>query len=845
MSLVTLLSAVLSVAAAAETKGVVDFERDVFPILEQNCFECHGSESREGGLRFTNRVDALELNDSGKPAIVPNNVAASELIARVTSDDTEIAMPPDGKRLSTTQVATLKRWIEGGADWPTSASSLSRHWAYVAPERPQRPIVADSSWPRNDIDYFVLSRMEEEALSPSPVAPRERLLRRVYLDLIGLPPSIEQLDSFLADSSDGAFERVVDQLLASSRFGEKWARGWLDLARYSDSNGYQADQIRQMWAYRDWVIDALNSDMPYDQFTIEQLAGDLLPNATHSQKTATGFHRATTCNVEAGVDPEGNRTDQVIDRVNTTATVWLGTTLACAQCHNHKYDPFSQKEYYQVFSFFNNTPMEVEKNDDNPNNVQFNFWGPKLKLPMATARLEEMESVSAKLNAARDSLQSAESSVVAQLAEWEDALSDEQRDRLPELVKEAIETNLPDRSKAQRQEIEKHAKSLNPQVKELRVAVNKLQKRLDKLAPDTTLVMVEMPNHRQTNIFVRGDFLNRGPVVEADVPAALHAFPETLPRNRLGFAKWLASRQNPLVARVAVNRWWAEIFGSGLVRTAEDFGVKGDSPSHPQLLDWLAVEFMEKNWSMKHILKQIVMSATYRQDSTVTDGRFRTDPYNRWLSYGPRVRLPAESIRDNALFICGLLSHGRGGAPVFPPQPDGIWHQTGRNEPVYKVASDERRYRRGVYVVWRRAAPYPSFVNFDAPDRMSCTVRRAKTNTPLQALTLMNDEAYVEAAVALGAIIAMHDAPTSDEKVAFAFQRCLARSPNLEELAVVRDIFTHELNRLQTQPEVSKEIIGAFQLPAGIARPADVNSWAAWFCVANVLLNLDETITKN
>ena len=829
----------------ADNRNNVDFDRDVWPILEQHCVDCHGEENREGGLRLTTRNDALALNDSGKPAIVPQNTAGSELIARLTTDDDDQAMPLDADRLSDEQIGTLRRWITEGALWPDAADESPRHWSYVAPQRPARPQVFHPTWAKTELDFFVLAKLENQELKPSPPASRARLLRRVYLDLIGIPPSIEQVDAFLADGSDDAFERVVDQLLASSHFGEKWARGWLDLARYSDSNGYQADQIRHMWAYRDWVIDAFNNDMPFDQFTIEQIAGDLLPNASVSQRIATGFHRATTCNVEAGVDPEGNRTDQVIDRVNTTATVWLGTTLECAQCHNHKYDPFSQQDYYQIFAFFNNTPIEVEKDNDNANNVQFNFWGPKLELPVNAKRFDALESATVELNEARQRLKQEESVAVENLSGWECALTDKERAALPKAVGEALNTPPADRTKQQLNIIKKHVRTNAPEVKRTRAKVAELEKCIAELSPDTTLVMVEMAKPRDTNIFIRGEFLNEGPQVQANVPSALHAFPEQLPRNRLGFSKWLVDEDNPLIARVAVNRWWSEIFGTGLVKTSEDFGKQGDPPTHPALLDWLAVEFMENGWSRKHILKRIVMSTTYQQDSIVSADHLRIDPANQWLSRGPRFRLPAESIRDNALAVSGLLSKHRGGEPVFPPQPVGIWHQTGRNEPIYNPDSSERRYRRGIYVVWRRAAPYPSFVNFDAPDRMSCTVERPRTNTPLQALTLLNDEAFVESAKSLAAAIDSYQANTIDEKIAFGFRRCVARNPHAAETSVIREIYTNEVNRLKDQTGASSKIIGEFQLPSGIERPTDLDSWAAWFCVSNVLLNLDETITKN
>lgn len=847
-----LLRAILVVAlliAVRQEHSVVaadiDFQQDVLPILRKHCFECHGDESREGGLRLTNRADALALNDSGIPAIVPHHPTDSELIRRLTTDDDDLKMPLDAERLSANEVTAMTRWIEQGAKWPPTFGEQPKHWSYVAPQRPQRPIVRNTTWPQSEIDYFVLAGLEAAGLSTSERASRGRLLRRVYLDLIGLPPTIRQQNEFFADTSDLAFEKVVDQLLSSKHFGEKWARGWLDLARYSDSNGYQADQIREMWAFRDWVIDALNNDMPFDQFTIEQLAGDLLPSPTIAQKVATGFHRATTCNVEAGVDPEGNRTDQVVDRVNTTATVWLGTTLECAQCHNHKYDPFSQKEYYQVFSFFNNTPVEVRKDNENPKNVQFNFWGPKLKLELDDDVIQKRAQAESELAEAKANLRRAKDHAKSMAEEWESSLSEPQRKALPRQVKAAISIESNKRTKQQTNQIVAHLQSIDAEVIRCQDKLTKLSKLVEELAPDSTLVMVELPEPRQTNIMIRGEFLNKGPEVAPAVPDVLHSFPRESPRNRLGFARWLVSPNNPLVARVTVNRWWAEIFGTGIVRTSEDFGTQGDPPSHPELLDWLSIEFMESGWSMKHVLKQIVMSATYQQDSNVSDESLLADPGNRLLSRGPRFRLPAESIRDNALRISGLLSDYQRGEPVYPPQPAGLWKQTGRNEPIYNVDLSERRYRRGIYVVWRRAAPYPSFVNFDAPDRMSCVVERSVTNTPLQALTLLNDEVYVEAAKALALAISDEPANSIDDRIHFAFRRTLARTPNAEELKIVRQLYNGELMRLAAASDRSSEIIGSFADWRESNDPADLNSWGAWFCVANVLLNLDETITKN
>lgn len=670
----------------------------------------------------------------------------------------------------------------------------STHWAYVAPIAPHPPAVQRTGWPHNPIDRFVLARLEARGLQPSPPATPARLLRRVYLDLIGLPPTPEQLATFLADPAPEAYKKTVERLLASPRYGEKWARQWLDLARYSDSNGYQADQLRDLWAYRDWVIGAMNADLPFDQFTIEQLAGDLLPHATRAQKIATGFHRATTCNVEAGVDPEENRTNQVIDRVNTTATVWLGTTLGCAQCHDHKYDPFTQKEYYQLFAFFNNTPLEVKL----ASGVRYDFYGPKLELPRTADGL-----------ARRAKLQRL-------CARSQRALAQAKAAGKPQAT-----------------------------IDRLQQAVAQARKQCDACKPPTTLIMVEMERPRPTHVFLRGQFLNLGLEVKPAVPTVLHAWPTAAPHNRLGLARWLVDPKNPLVARVTVNRWWAEIFGRGLVRTTGDFGTQGARPSHPALLDWLATDFMRHGWSMKRVHQQIVLSATYQQSVRATPDLRAQDPDNILLARGPHFRMPAEMLRDNALAISGLLSTKMGGPPVYPPQPAGLWHQAGRNEPKYQAETGENRFRRGIYVIWRRAAPFPGFVNFDAPDRMRCVAQRSRTNTPMQALTLLNDEVFVECAKALAArILTERPQQTFAERIRYAMRLCVAREPTAAEEAYLASTYWRELQEFSAHPQSAIALIGDFQPPAARLAPSARNEWAAWFCIANILLNLDETISK-
>ena len=786
----TLIFGVSLSVFAGETD--VDFEKQIWPILQSRCVSCHGSEAAEGGLRLTDAAFAFARVDSGEFAITPGDLSQSTLWTRVTNHDEDVRMPPEGEPLEPHELALIRNWIASGARW-TSPSKATTHWAFVAPQKPALPPDA-SGWARNEIDRFVLARMKSQGLRPSDEAEPARLIRRLYLDLIGLPPSVDEVNRFAQDPSDAAYARIVDRLLSSPRYGEKWARHWLDLARYSDSNGYQADQIREMWAFRDWVIHAMNDDMPYDQFTIEQLAGDLLPNATLDQQIATGFHRATTCNVEAGVDPEGNRTDQVIDRVNTTGTTWLGMTVSCAQCHNHKYDPITQQEYYELFAFFNNTPIEVKQ--DAAKSVSFSFYGPKLPLPEESGRVLRRKELSAQI--------------------------------------EKIDEQIAAHKKAKK-------KSLLARVQKQK---RELASELDRLAMPTTLVMQEMGEPRDTSLLIRGDFLHPGDRVQAGVPAVLHDYPDDAPRNRLGLARWMVDPNNPLTARVAVNRWWYEFFGRGIVTTLDDFGTQGDRPTHTELLDWLAIWLQENDWSMKATHRLIANSSTYRQTAKVNTSGEPSDPDNRWLARGPRNRLTAELIRDNALAISGLLVNQMDGPPIYPPQPDGLWHQTGRNEPVFHVAKDHDRHRRAIYVVWRRAAPYPSFINFDAPDRMTCVAKRPNTNTPLQALTLLNDEVYVEIAKAM-AIRIMREASdrSLDSQLEYAMQIALARSPTAEELSLLRQLFDAEYDELGgDRKRVAQLVQGTEWLRMPV--PDDRQTWGAWFSVCNAILNLDETISK-
>ncbi|MEZ6053634.1 MAG: DUF1553 domain-containing protein [Planctomycetaceae bacterium] len=808
---------------------------DVQRLLTQHCRECHGDKEPESGLRLTGRANLTQLNDSGLPAVVLNDGDQSELLRRVTIEGDE-RMPPEGEPLTSDEIDLLRRWIDAGVPW-RDESDQKIHWSYVKPVRPVPPVLKQQDWGHNEIDTFVLAKLEgiDPAVSPARTAEPATLLRRVYLDLIGIPPSVEEVDAFLDDPSSEHYEQIVEALLDSPHYGEKWARSWLDLARYADSNGYQADQFREIWAYRDWVVSALNHDMSFDQFTIEQLAGDLLPDATLEQKIATGFHRCTTCNVEAGVDPEENRVNQIIDRVNTTGMVWLGTTLECAQCHNHKYDPFTQQDYYQLFAFFNNTPLEVKQ--PNGEGVAFDTAGPEMELPWTEEQLRQKSKL-------EQDIERAQSLVDERLRELDDSFEKWQPSadaEFPDEIRQLVNKPVDERTEEDHEQLLKHYRESDAELTKRKKELTDLKARLKATGPSTTLVMVEQEEPRMTAIFKRGNFLAPGAAVGPTTPAALHPIEgQDESSNRLAFARWLVSADNPLVARVTVNRWWAEIFGRGIVETVEDFGVQGSPPTHPELLDWLAVEFVEHGWSMKHLHRLIVMSATYQQDSRVSPEQLEFDPDNKWLARGPRYRLPAEAIRDNALAVSGLLSRRIGGPPVYPPQPSGIWRHTGRNPPQYETDTGEDRFRRGLYVVWRRSAPYPSFVNFDAPDRAASCVKRSRTNTPLQALTLLNDPAYFEMAASLAERMELDLPDASDrERIEYGFRRTVARQPTSDEVSILHNLFKSELTQVQENSNPTVDAVGTQDGTHNVT-PRE----SAWISVANALLNLDEAITK-
>ncbi len=689
----------------------------------------------------------------------------------------------------------------------------SKHWAFILPAHAALPVVQQKDWPRNGIDFFILARLEQEQIHPSAEAGQITLLRRLSLDLIGLPPTLAEVDAFLSDKAAGAYERVVDRLLASPHYGERWGRHWLDVARYADSNGYSIDAPRSIWKYRDWVIEALNNNMPFDEFVIEQLAGDLLPNPTLDQQIATGFHRQTQINQEGGIDPEQFRVESVIDRVNTTGTAFLGLTIGCAQCHNHKFDPISQREYYQLMAFFNNTI---------PDGHGESAPGGALELPNATEPLDDIEKEIAETEAELDRYLNTKGSELAQRIE--PTLSEAQLKKFKPPIQAALKIPFASRTLKQKREVYAALGPNDADFKQRNSKLVKLEKRQPR--PVTTLVMVEQKKPRQSTIFIKGDFTRPGDLVNADVPKILPPLKKTRgsndPATRLDLARWLVDPANPLTARVAVNRIWQRYFGRGLVETENDFGTQGAPPSHPELLDWLATTFIESGWNVKALHRLIVTSASYRQSSRTRPELEVRDPNNRLLARQSRFRLDSEIVRDVSLMASGLLSEKMEGPSVFPPQPDGVMN-LGQLRRPWKVSAGSDRYRRGLYTFFWRATPHPALMVFDSPDAFSACTRRIRSNTPLQALTLLNDAAFYECAEALARRVTAEKSNDA-ERIDLAFRLCLSRAPAADERDRLLTLLKDELNRTD-----------------GSSKTKEFDSWTT---VARVVLNLDETITR-
>lgn len=942
------LGAVAPLCAAEPT---VDFNRQIKPILASKCFACHGpdAETRKAGLRLDTHEGAIAETESGGFAIVPGKPEGGDLLDRVTMEDADLRMPPaeTGKQVTPAEVELLKRWIAEGANYEP-------HWSFVRPKIHHPPATKHEAAVRNPIDRFILARLEKEGLAPSAEAERYALVRRVYLDLIGLPPTPAQADAFVNDPAPDAYERLVDRLLASPAYGERWAQVWLDLARYADSAGYAQDPPRTIWRYRDWVINAVNRGDTFDRFTIEQLAGDMLPEPSEDQLIATAFHRNTMTNSEGGTDDEEFRNAAIVDRVNTTMQVWMGMTMGCAQCHTHKYDPITQTEYFQFFAILNQTedadrgdesplqrtltPEQVtqreslaqqiakleqtlaEKSQANPTPttpkregelktryVRIELPGKNVFLHLAevqvmvdgknVAPLGKATQISTDYEGdAKRAIDGntngeyfAENSVTHTAAGddpwWEVDLGEEKA------VREIIVWNRTDGATGSRTKdarvIALNAKhepvwvaplgpppspsvklavpakhealnkqeqaalasytggaTTSPEVTKLQQDLEGLKKQLAGIQGIPTPIMRELPanKRRETRLQYRGNFLDKGPPVEPGVPAVFHKLPAGAEPNRLTLAQWLVSAENPLTARVVVNRYWEQLFGMGIVETSEDFGIQGESPTHAELLDTLAVEFMRHEWDPKWLVREIVTSATYRQSSKVSAELAARDPYNRLLARGPRNRLSAELIRDQALAAAGLLSHKLGGPSVQPPRPRlGLASAFGGSTD-WDTSPGEDKYRRGLYTSWRRTTPYPSMTTFDATSREVCTIRRIATNTPLQALVTLNDPVYVEAAQAVARRIMTEGGATAEERAALGFRLCVTRPPTAAEQARLVELYAKTLEKYRQDAAAATQMatdpLGP--APAGL----DIAELASWTVVANVLLNLDETLAK-
>jgi len=783
--LLVLLLGVMCPGAFAEEQTRIDFDRDIRPILADTCFHCHGPDraQRKADLRLDTREGAFaDLGESR--AIVPGKPDESELIHRITASEEYERMPPadSGRSLSQKQIELLTRWVADGAEW-------SHHWSFVPPERPALPPPPKHGEVHNAIDRFVLARLEEEGLKPAPAAAKEKLIRRVTFDLTGLPPTPQEIDAFLADDSPDAYEKVVDRLLASPRYGERMAMPWLDAARYADTNGYQTDGTRPMWPWRDWLIDALNANMPFDQFTLEQIAGDMLPEPSLDQLIATGFNRNHMLNGEGGRIAEESRVEYVVDRVETTTAVWLGLTAGCGRCHDHKYDPLTQEEFYGLYAYFNNVD-ETGAVDRSSSTA-----APTIRLPTdgQKAKQAELESRIRRLEEQVNELK-----------------KDEAAGTKADL--ESLEKQLADT----RRTLDKHKKSYL-----------------------ITMIMRERAKPRQTHLLLRGQYNKYGEKVSARVPDILHPLPEGAPNNRLGLARWLVDWENPLVARVTVNRFWQLFFGTGLVRTTEDFGTQGERPTHPRLLDWLATEFM-RDWNIKRMHRLIVTSATYRQSAKAAPELIARDPENRLLARGPRHRLSSFALRDQALALSGLLVEKQGGPPVQPYQPEGIWKDFSFGKIVYKQDHGEKLYRRSLYTFWRRSVGPTTM--FDTSPRQVCELRPRRTNTPLHALTLLNDPTFGEAArrVARRMIIEGGGAPA--ERLRWGFRAATARYPTPEEEQILAASLARLLKQYREQPSAAEELITVGEAPRDAS--LDPIEHAAYTGVASLILNLDEVLNK-
>lgn len=893
---------ILSVFSCNSSSEQIDFSTQIKPILNTKCITCHGGVKKSGGFSLLFKEEAFAATKSGKPAIIPGNASASEFIKRLHEDDPELRMPYEKPKLSEEEIELLTKWIDQGAKW-------GQHWAYSLPENVEVPPVTveanlmaeeNHAFVQNDIDHFILARLENESLTPNSPAAKNIVVRRLAFDLTGLPPSEELIKNFTTGTL--SYEDIVDQLMTQSTFGEKWASWWLDLARYADTKGYEKDQGRSMWRYRDWVIDAFNNDMPYDQFTTDQLAGDLLPDPSVDQLIATAFHRNTMNNDEGGTEDEEFRVASVLDRVNTTFSVWQSTTMECVQCHSHPYDPFTHDEYYKGMAFFNNTADE-DTPDESPN-VRFLNEAQKKKKEEILTWIEEY-GTQEEVSLYDDFLTFMEPKYLARnatdfvngeladtkyLALWDDGscvlkevstkgassfymyykgfmdgttmtikknnangevlanfkINKTEGNSIRKIPLKEINEKIDLYFETNNDGIPKQVSTsyiswfaFLPDIPGTTTAgfqeVN--QSFLELLNTDTPTLPIMVENNsdmaRVTQIFERGNWLLQADTVQPGTPKSLNPYKENWPQNRLGLSKWLVSKENPLTARTLVNRVWHQIFGRGIVASLEDMGTQSDPPSHPELLDWLSLRLMnEHNWGMKALIKEIVMSGTYRQSSVATPELYQKDPNNELYARGPRQRLTAEEIRDQALAVTGLLSEKMHGPGVMPPQPDGVWQSVYSNA-AWVESKGEDKFRRAIYTYLKRTSPYPSFITFDAGSREVCTIRRTVTNTPLQALVTLNDPVYLEAAYEFAKLMNVENV---EKGISMGFEKATLSEIEAEKLKVLKNLYDQALVEFSSETQLDQNFIGLPERPSA--------KLAALTVVANAIMNLDEFLTK-
>ncbi|MFO0879697.1 MAG: DUF1553 domain-containing protein [Gemmataceae bacterium] len=809
------------VLAGSLQAAPLEFNRDIRPILSEYCFACHGPDTakRKAGLRLDDEASARAVLVAKKPH-------ESDLFLRLIEKNPKRRMPPaaTGKELSTTQIDLLRRWIEEGAVYQP-------HWSFVSPKRPTLPPVREAKWVRNPIDRFVLARLEAEGLKPSPEADRRTLLRRMSFDVLGLPATPGEIEAFLADTGDRAYEKQVDRLLGSQHHGERLGLWWLDLVRFADTGGYHSDNHRDVYLFRDYVIDSFNRNKRFDTFTIEQLAGDLLPNPTPEQRIGSGYNRLLMTTEEGGAQAKEYLAKYAADRVRNASSVWLSLTMGCAECHNHKYDPITLKEFYQFASFWADVG-EVAV-------------GRQPQTRIATAEQEiELKQAEAALGEAQKSLNKAAEGLDAAQKAWEQEARADLK-KLPGNIAAALKVDPAKRNKAQKDALTNHFRATVPQLAPLRQKVAEAQARKARIEAKIPTTLVSMPVAPRTmRVLARGNWLDdSGEIVAPITPASLPKLTASGKRpTRLDLARWLVSQDHPLTARVFVNRLWKLYFGQGLVTSMEDFGSQGTPPSHPELLDWLAVEFRDSGWDVRHLERLILTSATYRQSSLVGETLRQRDPYNRLLARQGRFRLDAEIVRDNALAISGLLVRKVGGPSVKPYQPAGYWAYLNFPTRDYVEDRGEGQYRRGIYTYWQRTFPHPSLIAFDAPSREECTAERPRSNTPQQALVLLNDPSYVEAARVLAERTLREGGKADPERLTFAFRLALGRPPRPGEVELLLPLLAKHFDQYGKDKASADKLLAVGQAP--LSKEIDPVALAAWTSLTRVLLNLHETITR-